>query len=68
MDKHILEGDWHIAKGWLKQTWAKLTDDDLKAIEGNHEELYGRLQKHYGYSKDKVKEELKRFDDKNWHH
>ncbi|MEQ1520701.1 MAG: CsbD family protein, partial [Aestuariivirga sp.] len=38
--------------------WGKLTDDDLDVIEGRREELEGRLQKHYGYAKDKVKTEV----------
>ena len=29
MNKLSLKGDWNIAKGKLKQKYAKLTDDDL---------------------------------------
>jgi uncharacterized protein YjbJ (UPF0337 family) len=29
MTKLEVKGDWNIAKGKLKQKWAKLTDDDL---------------------------------------
>ena len=39
-------------KGKMKQAWGKLTDDDFKTIEGSHQEVYGTLQKQYGYTKD----------------
>lgn len=54
MNKEIFKGKWNEVKGQLKQKWGKLTDDDLTVIEGKHDEIYGRLQKHYGYSKDQI--------------
>ena len=41
-------------KGKLKQKFALLTDDDLLLTEGKHDELYGRLQKKLGKSKEEV--------------
>jgi len=58
MNKQILKGHWHEVKGKLKQKWADLTDDDLQKIEGKNEELYGIMQKRYGYTKDQVDKEL----------
>jgi len=43
-----IKGDWNITKGKLKQKWANLTDDDLQYVEGQHDELYGRIQKRTG--------------------
>ena len=36
----------------------KLTDDDLTAINGQRDELEGRLQQRYGYAKDQSKKEV----------
>lgn len=55
MNKDIFEGKWEEMKGKIKQQWGKLTDDDLKEIEGNHQELLGKLQKNYGYTKEEAK-------------
>jgi len=43
----ILEfkANWNIAKGKLKQRFARLTDDDLQFTEGKEDELVGRIQK-----------------------
>lgn len=54
MNIHSVEGHWDQIKGKVKQTWAKLTDDDLKAIEGNRDILIGKLMVAYGYTKDEA--------------
>ncbi len=50
-----LKGSWNIVKGKLKQKYADLTDDDLTYVEGKEDELFGRLQKKTGESKDDLK-------------
>ena len=59
MTKLEVKGDWNIAKGKLKQKWAKLTDDDLQYIEGKHEELFGRIQKRTGETREAVEKAVK---------
>jgi uncharacterized protein YjbJ (UPF0337 family) len=49
-----IKGDWNIIKGNLKQKWAKLTDDDLQFIQGQQDELFGRIQKRTGESREAV--------------
>ena len=61
MNTDIFEGKWEETKGKLKQAWGKLTDDDCLTIEGNHQEIYGKLQKHYGYTKDEAKQYVDEF-------
>jgi uncharacterized protein YjbJ (UPF0337 family) len=65
MDSNRIKGNWKELKGKVKQKWAQLTDDDLKAAEGNLEEISGRLQKNYGYSKDRAEEEIQTFKKEN---
>jgi len=59
MNKLEIKGDWNITKGKLKQKWAKLTDDDLKFAEGKHEELFGRIQKRTGATREAVEKAIK---------
>ena len=54
-----IKGDWNIAKGKLKQKWAKLTDDDLQYVEGKQEELLGRIQTRTGETRDAVEKAVK---------
>ncbi len=59
MDKLRISGNWKELKGKLKQSYANLTDDDLKYEEGKEDELVGRLEKKLGKSKDEVRNLLK---------
>lgn len=45
------KGSWNIAKGKLKQQFARLTNDDLQFIEGKEDELVGRIQKKFWRTK-----------------
>lgn len=54
-----MKGNWNEMKGKIKQKYSNVTDDDLMYEEGKEDELYGRLQKKTG----KTKEELKTWID-----
>ena len=54
MTKLEIKGDWNIAKGKLKQKWANLTDNDLRYVEGQEDELIGRIQKRTGETREAV--------------
>jgi uncharacterized protein YjbJ (UPF0337 family) len=53
-----IKGDWNQIKGKLKQKYADLTDDDLLYVEGKEEELYGRLQKRLGKTREEIRDLL----------
>lgn len=59
MDKLELKGRWNELKGKVKQSYADLTDDDLKYEEGQDDELLGRLQQKTGKTRDDVVKWLK---------
>ena len=58
MNKLQIKGNWNVLKGKLKQSYADLTDDDLKYVEGKEEELLGRLQKKTGKAKEELVAEI----------
>lgn len=58
MTKLELKGDWNIMKGNLKQKWAELTDDDLQYIDGQQDELLGRIQKRTGQTREAVEDAI----------
>jgi uncharacterized protein YjbJ (UPF0337 family) len=55
MNKLQVKGTWNELKGKLKQQYAQLTDDDLVLAEGKEEELYGRLQKRLGKTREEIR-------------
>ena len=58
MNKLQVKGDWNIAKGKLKQRWARLTDDDLKFEQGMETELVGRIQKRTGETREAIEKAI----------
>ena len=58
MDWDRVQGSWKQLEGKVKAKWGKLTSDDLTAIKGRREELEGKIQQHYGLTKDQVRKEV----------
>ena len=49
-----IKGNWNEMKGKLKQKYGQLTDDDVAYEKGKEDEIYGRLQKKLGKSREEV--------------
>ena len=54
MDKLEFKGTWNEVKGKIKQSYADLTDDDLKYEEGKDDEFLGKLQQKVGKGRDEL--------------
>jgi uncharacterized protein YjbJ (UPF0337 family) len=67
MNNDRLAGAWHQIKGKVKQQWGKLTDDDLRQLEGDGEQLAGKLQERYGLAREEAERQAKEFRTRhNW--
>ena len=49
-----LKGSWNELLGKAKEHWGNLTDDDLNVVEGNIDQLIGRIQKRTGEARNAV--------------
>jgi uncharacterized protein YjbJ (UPF0337 family) len=58
MNKLTIQGDWNIAKGKLKQKYGQLTDHDLTYLDGKEDEMWGRLQKKTGATREALERYL----------
>ena len=58
MNSDIIKGNWKQVRGKAREWWGKLTEDDLNVIDGNREQLIGKLQERYGYTKDVAAKEV----------
>ncbi len=54
-----VEGNWNQFAGKVKQKWGKLTDDDLTVINGQRQELIGKVQERYGIAKAEAEKQVK---------
>ena len=53
-----VQGNWKQFSGKIKEKWASLPTDDLTQINGNREQLEGKVQARYGTAKDQVKKDV----------
>jgi uncharacterized protein YjbJ (UPF0337 family) len=60
MNSDTLRGKWKQMRGELKKWWGDLTDDDLDRIDGERDQLIGRLQERYGYTRAQAETEVDR--------
>lgn len=56
-----VEGNWEQIKGQVVERWGKLTNDDLTIIKGKKDQLLGKLQERYGYTKEQATGEVSDF-------
>src|SRR5580700_4405330 len=62
MNWDTVKGDWKQFQGKVKEQWGKLTDDDLKRIEGRRDQLAGAIQQRYGIEKDEAEKQVAAFE------
>lgn len=56
-----VQGKWKQYKGQLRTKWGKLTDSDLDVIEGNRQQLVGKVQEYYGLTKEAAETQIDEF-------
>lgn len=61
MNQDVFEGKWEQLKGKMLVKWGKLTDDDMMVIDGNKDQLIGKLRQLYGLTADQVNQEFGTF-------
>ena len=61
MNRDTLKGQWKQLTGDIKARWGKLTDDEVTRIEGDYDQLVGRIQERYGYAREQAEQELNDF-------
>jgi len=61
MNENILEGKWKQLRGYLRERWGELTDDELDQIAGKRDRLAGLLQERYGYTQMEAEQQIDDF-------
>jgi uncharacterized protein YjbJ (UPF0337 family) len=60
-----VQGNWKQVSGKVKQQWGKLTDDSLTQINGQRDELVGKIQEAYGINRDDAERQVKEWESLN---
>ena len=62
MNADRLEGNWKQLKGKMREKWGKLTDNDWETVAGKKDQLLGKLQERYGYTREQAERDYDDFD------
>jgi uncharacterized protein YjbJ (UPF0337 family) len=62
MNWDTVKGDWKQFKGKVKESWGKLTDQELEVIAGKRDQLIGAIQKGYGIARDEAERQVESFE------
>ncbi len=65
MNEDTISGSWKQFKGKVKETWGKLTDDDLDVIAGKRDQMIGKMQERYGVARDVAEKQVKDWEASN---
>ena len=65
MNDDTISGNWKQFKGKVKETWGKLTDDDLDVIAGKRDQMIGKMQERYGVARDVAEKQVKDWEASN---
>lgn len=58
MNSDQMKGKWKQMKGSVKERWGKLTDDDIDVIDGQHDQLIGKIQERYGIAREAAQKQV----------
>ena len=58
-----MEGKFDQLKGKIKETWGKLSDDDIALYNGKRDQFLGKVQEQYGLQREEAEKRLKAFED-----
>jgi uncharacterized protein YjbJ (UPF0337 family) len=53
-----IQGEWTKISSQVKSQWAKLTEDDLKAVGAKKDALVGAIQQRYGVLRDEAERQV----------
>jgi uncharacterized protein YjbJ (UPF0337 family) len=62
MNSDQLKGNWRQFVGKAKEKWGQLTDDDWKVVEGQRDQLVGRIQERYGIAREEAARQVAEFE------
>jgi uncharacterized protein YjbJ (UPF0337 family) len=57
-----VEGSWKQFQGKFREQWGRFREDELEIVAGKRLQAAGRLQEHYGVSRDEARRALAEFE------
>lgn len=58
MNQDQVKGKFDQLSGKIKETWGRLSDDDVALYSGKRDQFFGKLQETYGIAKEDAQKRL----------
>jgi uncharacterized protein YjbJ (UPF0337 family) len=62
MDWEIVETNWELVRGKVKERWGKLSADQLDLVSGNRYQLVDEIRESYGIGKDEAERQVREWE------
>lgn len=62
MNWDLVKGKWKQAKGQCQQKWGQLTNDEMDVIDGERDQLIGKIQERYAIAKEEAEKQVAEFE------
>ncbi len=59
MNTDQVKGNFEQLKGKIKESWGRLSDDDVALYNGKREQFLGKVKEKYGIMREEAEEKLK---------
>lgn len=58
MNKDQFESQWQHIKAFVQDKWSRLTDEDIRQINGRYDQFLSKVQQKYGYTREEIEEQV----------
>lgn len=62
VNQEQVSGKFDQLKGKIKETWGRLSDDDIALYNGKQDQFFGKLKEAYGVAREEAEEQIKQFE------
>ena len=62
MNQDQAKGKFDQLKGKIKETWGRLTDDEIALYNGKRDQFLGKVQEKYGIMEAEAEKQLKKME------
>ena len=65
MNEDTIKGNWKQFRGKVRARWGKLTNDDLGVIDGQRDQLVGKIHERFGIARDAADRQVADWEQRN---
>jgi len=65
MNRSVSKAKWKQVRGKVKERWGRLTDNEITVMNGEIDQLVGKIQERYGLAREEVENDVRQWYEKH---